>query len=173
MNNNGDDALRYFFALQENVKAKILAARNIAAGAAQTFIGRTFYYGRYLNTNPALYDAYLTKFRSQSNGASLPIEEYTERRRLGYGILLLVHPTKPDPDPLLRCFRDIEGDQDSRFLRPKSSIEAHWQLKCAQNLITVLQQQNRPDDVRWTSAFLNKLRKTLKMKLRLSSPQGQ
>ena len=90
-------------------------------------------------------------------GGSRDLQSLMPIERCHVAAILAGHPTRPNPDPLLDFYRDVDCGKFPRVLHPKAIAEATWQLRSAMELRSLLRSQGRLEDVEWMSGFIDKL----------------
>ena len=158
---SADSALETFVAY-ENLRLKVPICRHISYGSLVTHLSAFLTRGQPRNTNPHLYDRYLS-FVSSTNRPGYvsrhsstglgEIDFKTSDFQIGVhacdvGYMLLRHPSGPRPDFLLAYFQEVSEGKRPRFLHPKSHKEALFQLNLANELELVLKRKGRLEDAK-------------------------
>lgn len=128
--------------------------RFISGGAIHNAIGKRLTTNFTSTASPELFDKFMAV-------------TFSERKRK-YGafdfdksIALLVHPSRPDPDPLLKHFKSIEHKAGAREFHPKSVGNASFMKRLARHLSVVLRRQSRKEDAAWAARFADRLEEIL------------
>ena len=169
VNSSANEALQFFIWVHD-FKKDIPAARCLHPAAALTFLTRGLdVAGTHTNTDASVFDAYLAVHRQIGGRTAeslddLPIDQWFSLARLSS-----VHPTNPDPDPLLNFYRKVASDENhtfmQRFHHPRTFRSASSNLFCVQGLISLLRKQNRSQDAEslsWLLDMLTAVRKDLR-----------
>ncbi|KAK3722913.1 hypothetical protein LTR37_002058 [Vermiconidia calcicola] len=157
---SADDALRCIMKFI-SLKAQLPQARNISVASAETCLTSAWTKNPYPKTDAALFEKFLVEYGEFSGDSSKRVEDLKPGRRLNTAILLFRHPTRPLRDPLLSVFRNEARDPTTRFFQPKTDSEALFKVRLARDLVTLLRERGRMDDMRWASGFLQLLEKIL------------
>ena len=152
---SADEAIRSFLALSD-LKTMVPAARAISYGGGKTALTRSLRIGSHPHTDPRLFDSLLDRLQKFYGDESMNPEQLMWARRYTRCMLLVAHPTKPDPGPVLELWRATEAGENDRFLHPKTPAEA-WAYFCAvRDVASLLRSQGRSDDADWTDNFVKK-----------------
>jgi hypothetical protein len=108
--------------------------------------------GRYHNTDPQLYDAYIpfAKKHSKPDASRFPLERYEEAS------LWLVHPRSPTAIPMLACLREYYASGQRTAPTNTNALVLH--LLSTDRCIKLLRRQYKPEDTASALAWLEALK---------------
>jgi len=155
--NKADAALRIPLWLAD-IQNQYGPTRCIHSAASHPLLGQHSRRANFSKTCPALFDRFIDRLMASQTGSRYGLAKESPRILLFHRALMLMkHPLRPDPLPLLQYYRKLGDVATRRAFSTKDASQAEWMWPMVTELSTLLRAQNRSDDAAWIDEMASTL----------------